>query len=109
MYSKKRLQTKFQANFNKIKKDICKICDSQSRDKSVICIVESPRDVTTFEKTRETVGKQDRQEAAKAETASFEDVELPADAVKVKAYIWKALGSIKPLGKTVIADKTLAE
>lgn len=37
-------------------KEVCKICSSQMRDKSVICIVESPRDVTTFEKTREYKG-----------------------------------------------------
>ena len=41
---------------NFTERDVCKICDSQSRDKSVICIVESPRDVTTFEKTREYKG-----------------------------------------------------
>ncbi|MBP1571002.1 MAG: recombination protein RecR [Oscillospiraceae bacterium] len=41
---------------NFTEKDVCKICDSQNRDKSVICIVESPRDVTTFEKTREYKG-----------------------------------------------------
>lgn len=37
-------------------KEICPICSSDSRDKSVICIVESPRDVATFEKTREYKG-----------------------------------------------------
>ena len=41
---------------NFTEKEICKICDSHSRDKSIICIVESPRDVTTFEKTREYKG-----------------------------------------------------
>ena len=41
---------------NFTEKEVCKICDSQSRDKSVICIVESPRDVATFEKTREYKG-----------------------------------------------------
>ncbi len=37
-------------------KDICPICSSAKRDTSVICIVESPRDVATFEKTREYKG-----------------------------------------------------
>lgn len=41
---------------NFTEKDICKICGSDIRDKSVICIVESPRDITTFEKTREYKG-----------------------------------------------------
>ena len=37
-------------------KDLCPICASTKRDNSVICIVESPRDVATFEKTREYKG-----------------------------------------------------
>ena len=37
-------------------KEICPICSSTKRDASVICIVESPRDVSTFEKTREYKG-----------------------------------------------------
>lgn len=37
-------------------KEICPICASNSRDKSIICIVENPRDVSTFEKTREYKG-----------------------------------------------------
>ena len=37
-------------------KEICPICSSTKRDASVICIVESPRDVATFEKTREYKG-----------------------------------------------------
>ena len=37
-------------------KDICPICSSTKRDDSTICIVESPRDVSTFEKTREYKG-----------------------------------------------------
>ncbi|MBR2027756.1 MAG: recombination protein RecR [Oscillospiraceae bacterium] len=41
---------------NFTEKEVCRICDSASRDKSVICIVESPRDITTFEKTREYKG-----------------------------------------------------
>ena len=36
--------------------DICPICASTKRDESIICIVESPRDVATFEKTREYKG-----------------------------------------------------
>ncbi len=37
-------------------KEICPVCASTKRDNSVICIVESPRDVATFEKTREYKG-----------------------------------------------------
>ena len=32
--------------------EICPICQSPKRDRSVICVVESPRDVTAFERTR---------------------------------------------------------
>lgn len=34
----------------------CRICGGTGRDSSVICVVESPRDVNAFEKTREYKG-----------------------------------------------------
>ncbi len=37
-------------------KALCDICSSQNRDKSVICVMESPKDVTALEKTREYKG-----------------------------------------------------
>lgn len=36
--------------------DYCSICASPKRDKSVICVVETPRDVTAIERTREYNG-----------------------------------------------------
>ena len=36
--------------------ELCPICQSTKRDRSVICVVESPRDVTAFERTREYNG-----------------------------------------------------
>lgn len=36
--------------------ELCPLCASQNRDKSAICVVESPRDVTAFERTREYKG-----------------------------------------------------
>ena len=33
--------------------DVCPICSSAKRDDSVICVVEKPRDVQVFERTRE--------------------------------------------------------
>ena len=36
--------------------DICPICASAKRDRSVICVVETPRDVQAFERTREYHG-----------------------------------------------------
>ena len=36
--------------------DPCRICTDQSRDRSVICIVESPKDVAAMEKIREYKG-----------------------------------------------------
>lgn len=36
--------------------EICSICDNPTRDKSVICVVESPRDVVQIEKTNEFKG-----------------------------------------------------
>jgi recombination protein RecR len=37
-------------------KDICPICSSPKRESDIICVVESPRDVSTFEKTNEFHG-----------------------------------------------------
>ena len=36
--------------------DLCSICSSPKRDRSLICVVESPRDVTAIERTREYNG-----------------------------------------------------
>ena len=36
--------------------DVCPICSSVKRDDSVICVVEKPRDVQVFERTREYHG-----------------------------------------------------
>lgn len=36
--------------------EICPICKSEKRDKSVICVVEDPRDVMAFERTHEYNG-----------------------------------------------------
>lgn len=37
-------------------KDLCPICGNNSRDKSLICVVESPKDITAFEKSGEFSG-----------------------------------------------------
>lgn len=36
--------------------EICRICDDPERDRSVICVVEEPKDVVAFEKTRDYNG-----------------------------------------------------
>ncbi len=36
--------------------EICQICDDEKRDRSIICVVEEPRDVMAFERTREFSG-----------------------------------------------------
>lgn len=36
--------------------EVCQICSDERRDKSVICVVEDPRDVMAFERTREYHG-----------------------------------------------------
>ena len=36
--------------------EVCQICSDERRDKSVICVVEDPRDVMAFERTREYRG-----------------------------------------------------
>ena len=41
---------------NLTESEICPVCESSARDRSVICVVEDPRDVTVFEKTGEYDG-----------------------------------------------------
>ncbi len=36
--------------------EVCSICSDENRDKNTICVVENPRDVTAFERTREYRG-----------------------------------------------------
>ncbi len=36
--------------------DVCNICSQESRDTSLICVVETPRNIAAFEKTREYKG-----------------------------------------------------
>ena len=36
--------------------ELCPICRTDSRDKGIICVVEDPRDVMAFERTREDIG-----------------------------------------------------
>lgn len=36
--------------------DLCRVCASPKRDQSIICVVESPRDISAFERTREYNG-----------------------------------------------------
>ena len=42
--------------YNLTDKDPCQICDSAQRDRSLICVVEEPRDVVAIERTREFKG-----------------------------------------------------
>ena len=37
-------------------KEICPVCDDIERDHETICVVESPKDITAFERTREYKG-----------------------------------------------------
>ncbi len=41
---------------NLTENELCPICESVNRDKSTICVVEEPKDVLAFEKTREFHG-----------------------------------------------------
>ncbi len=59
--SKSLLDVKDKIKFCKIccnitENEICKICSSEKRDRTVICIVEEPQDVLAIEKTNEYKG-----------------------------------------------------
>ena len=38
-------------------KEVCHICSDEKRDRSTVCVVEDPRDVAAFERTREYKGR----------------------------------------------------
>ena len=42
---------------NFTEKELCPICADESRDRGVICAVESPKDIAAFERTRERSGR----------------------------------------------------
>src|ERR1035437_5425036 len=37
-------------------REVCKICDGTTRNRTIICVVEQPRDIISFEKTRDFDG-----------------------------------------------------
>lgn len=41
---------------NLTENDICPICDNPKRDHSIICVVETPKDISAFERTNEYKG-----------------------------------------------------
>lgn len=41
---------------NLTEKDICSVCSDETRDHSTICVVENPKDVAAFERTKEYKG-----------------------------------------------------
>jgi len=41
---------------NLTEREVCPICSSDGRDKNIICVVETPKDVTAFERTKEYHG-----------------------------------------------------
>ena len=41
---------------NLTERELCPICSDEERDHSIICVVESPKDVSAFERTREFNG-----------------------------------------------------
>lgn len=60
-FSKALIETKEKIKFCKVcmnitENDMCKICSSDKRNKSVICVVEEPQDVFAIEKTNEFKG-----------------------------------------------------
>ena len=66
--------------------EICAICTGEARDHSAICVVENPRDVTAFERTREYRGAVPR-----AARADFSDGRCGAQNSSASKSCWRVL------------------
>lgn len=56
LVSAKKNVHKCKCCLNLTEREICPICSSDGRNHSIICVVETPKDVTAFERTREYHG-----------------------------------------------------
>ncbi|MBE6818265.1 MAG: recombination protein RecR [Ruminococcaceae bacterium] len=89
---------------NLTEEEICPICKSDTRDRSTICVVEDPRDVTVFEKTGDYDGLYHVLHGA---ISPMNDV--GPDAIRIKELLARLNGQDKEVKEIIMATNPTVE
>ena len=89
---------------NLTEEEICPICKSDVRDRSTICVVEDPRDVTVFEKTGDYDGLYHVLHGA---ISPMNDV--GPDAIRIKELLARLNGQDKEVKEIIMATNPTVE
>ena len=89
---------------NLTEEEMCPICQSSTRDRSTICVVEDPRDVTVFEKTGDYDGLYHVLHGA---ISPMNDV--GPDAIRIKELLARLSGQDKEVKEIIMATNPTVE
>ena len=89
---------------NLTEEDVCPICQSSTRDRSTICVVEDPRDVAVFEKTGDYDGLYHVLHGA---ISPMNDV--GPDAIRIKELLARLAGQDGQVKEIIMATNPTAE
>ena len=89
---------------NLTEEEVCPICKSDMRDRSTICVVEDPRDVTVFEKTGDYDGLYHVLHGA---ISPMNDV--GPDAIRIKELLARLNGQDKEVKEIIMATNPTVE
>ena len=89
---------------NLTEEEICPLCRSSARDRSVICVVEDPRDVAVFEKTGDYDGLYHVLHGA---ISPMNDI--GPDAIRIKELLARLQGQDKEVKEIIMATNPTVE
>lgn len=89
---------------NLTEEEICPICQSNTRDRSTICVVEDPRDVAVFEKTGDYDGLYHVLHGA---ISPMNDI--GPDAIRIKQLLERLAGQDKEVKEVIMATNPTVE
>ena len=89
---------------NLTEEEICPICQSSTRDRSTICVVEDPRDVAVFEKTGDYDGLYHVLHGA---ISPMNDI--GPDAIRIKQLLERLAGQDKEVKEVIMATNPTVE
>ena len=87
--------------FNITESDPCEICDSSSRERSVVCVVEEPLDVLAIERTHEFKGLYHVLHGAISPVDGIGPEDLKIDALLRRIHL--AAGTDQPMHEMILA------